>query len=307
MKNTKIEWAHHTVNFWWGCTKVSPACAFCYAEAMARIWRQNEVQWGPGGGRWLRHEKAGRDLHALAKAAHKAGRRERVFINSMSDTFEDHPALTEAREHLFTRLEEVGHALDCLLLTKRPENVLRMVPAVWLLDWPAHVWIGTTVESQKYADERIPLLLDIPAKVRFLSMEPLLGEVRPALKCTRDTNGDGNCDRHPDGCPRIHQVIVGGESGPHARPMHIDWVRSIRDQCKAAGVAFFFKQFGEWLPCHRGDGQIWCETPVGARSPKNPDLWEWSDGRGFSARVGKHAAGRLLDGVEHNGFPGGAS
>jgi protein gp37 len=366
MKYTKIEWAHHTVNYWWGCTKVSPACFFCYAEAMAKIWRQKDVQWGPGGARWLRHGKAGKELFRLAVAAKTAGQRHRVFINSMSDTFEDHPSLTEARELLFVDLEEVGHSLDCLLLTKRPENVLRMVPRGWLTQWPSHVWIGTTVEDQQRADQRIPELLKIPARVRFLSCEPLLGPVdldqwiKPWLYC-------GHCgdsyevsdaipdpDGHPHGadkCARcgeegfmtswngddgkrraeaaehrenddyglgIHWVICGGESGPGARPMHPNWARSLRDQCKAAGVPFLFKQWGEHVPwefdesefnnvCGSQHGkELWHDAAP--RDPCNlPSGWDafWFEEGDLTLvqRVGKSAAGRLLDGIEHNDFP----
>ena len=125
--------------------------------------------------------------------------------------------------------------------------------------WPVNAWAGTTIENQEWADRRIPALLQVPAPVRFLSCEPLLGAL------TLDLTG-------------IHWVIAGGESGPGARPSHPDWFRSLRDQCAAAGVPFHFKQWGEF-------------APVG-------------DGRGVNvARVGKAAAGRLLDGIEHNDYP----
>lgn len=235
--------------------------------------------------------------------------------------------------------------LDWLLLTKRPENwsnriceamvfldrntpqacnleaalanptkYTRSPVALWVADWlegkqRSNVWIGTTVENQEMADARIPALLEIPAKVRFLSCEPLLEPVAlplnshkfcPDCKGTR-WSGDigpgiaGNCEYSPcDSAPAsgIDWVICGGESGHDARAMHPAWARSLRDQCKAAGVPFFFKQWGEWKPTqYGGDGSAefqWAE---------HGESWQWM------CKVGKKASGRLLDGVEHNEFP----
>ncbi len=208
--------------------------------------------------------------------------------------------LQDVRDQVFALIEQTPH-LDWLLLTKRPQNVLRMVPEKWKAGFPANVWIGATVENQARADERIPQLLNIPATVRFLSCEPLLGPVdlgwpiagAPAhfWKGGKPTEND-----------RIHWVICGGESGPGARPMHPDWARSLRDQCSAAGVPFFFKQWGEWLyPPDIGlsfddfpkaeRGQVW--TSTGPTSRKGYDL----------VRVGKKKAGRELDGRTHDEFP----
>jgi len=150
---------------------------------------------------------------------------------SMGDVFEYHPALSNERAALWPLIESTP-ALDWLLLTKRPENILQMVPQSWLTgQWPGHVWIGTSVEDQQRAEARIPELLQVPARVRFLSLEPLL-EPLDLSKWLPP---------HPMECG-IHWVIVGGESGPMHRPMDLAWARKIRDQCKAAGVAFFFKQ-----------------------------------------------------------------
>jgi protein gp37 len=228
-QDTLIEWAHHSVNFWWGCTKVSPACEKCYAETMAKLFSRGKATWGPNGARWIRHENARRDLYKLDKRAWKRGVRERVFINSMSDTFEDREDLNEAREMLWGACQFVSN-LDILLLTKRPENVNRMVPKAWLTDWPAHVWIGTTVEDQARAEQRMPELVEIPAKVKFISYEPACGPL--------------DMDYWFVDClvPQIQWVICGCESGGKRRAMPVEWAESIAFQCAVAKVAFFMKQ-----------------------------------------------------------------
>lgn len=190
--------------------------------------------------------------------------------------------------------------LDWLLLTKRPENILRMTAG--LFDpWPAHVWIGTTVENQGQADRRIPELLKVPAAVRFLSCEPLLGPVDLGRSCcigrVRALDDVGLSARLASDVEAtfsildgLNWVIVGGESGPDARPMHPDWARSLRDQCQAAGVPFFFKQWGEWIHPHPKELHL---------SPAPLTEWE-----GLTIqRVGKKAAGRLLDGRTWDEFP----
>lgn len=295
--NTAIEWADHTFNPWWGCTKVSPACDHCYAEALARrtgsghLWqgerrRTSIVNWQLPL-RWNRQaEREGRRLH--------------VFCASMADVF-DNQVPDEWRDDLWRLIEATPH-LDWLLLTKRPQNIFKMRPVSFADDppfppWPwPNVWLGTTVENQEEADRRIPHLLSIPAAVRFLSCEPLLGPVE--LQCVRDDPtlcGLDVIERRPDKAS-IDWVIAGGESGPGARPSHPDWFRSLRDQCAAADVPFFFKQWGEW-----GD-----EDDAFARDAI-PDrdglrIHDFGDGR-CSPRIGKRAAGRLLDGREHNAFP----
>lgn len=303
MKNTKIEWAHHTVNFWWGCTKVSPACAHCYAETLAKMWSKGRATWGESGQRWLRVGQATRELLKLDKAAGKRGVRERVFINSMSDTFEDRRDLDGARLVLFAMAPCVPN-LDLLLLTKRPVRVRNLVPPAWLQEWPRNVWIGTTVENQAAAEDRLPALLDVPARVRFLSCEPLLGplEIEEYLEDLVDGG-------YVPGSAPIHWVIAGGESGGAARPMHPDWARSLRDQCRAAGVPFFFKQWGEWAPGEQAGGRNRLRTATwfdGWRFGTETLKQSWGrhrDDRPDLYRIGKAAAGRLLDGVEHSGVP----
>jgi hypothetical protein len=240
--------------------------------------------------------------------------------------------------------------LDWLLLTKRPEEIMRRVPAMWIhgVGFPQNVWVGCTVEDQKRADERIPHLLDVPARVRFLSMEPLLGPVDltrvdafrsppwPAsLPGERKTyldvlRGEGlrpsnlgvSIETHTT---QISWVIAGGESGRRARPSHPDWFRALRDQCAAAGVPFLFKQWGNWAPGediernrtdwtgmheqHAEDGgapkHSWPDAPVRetARRLGKGEISGGVVGDTEVLRVGKHVAGRLLDGVQHDGLP----
>jgi len=226
-ENSKIEWTDHTFNPWIGCTKVSPGCDHCYAETWdARGLQQRESRWGPHASRTRTSPANWRKPLAWNRAAEKAGKRARVFCASLADVFDNHASIKlEWRDDLYKLIEATPH-LDWLLLTKRPQNVARFVPG-WMTpnSWPANIWLGTTVENQTEADRRTAHLARIPAQVRFLSCEPLLGRITPNL--------DG-----------IHWVICGGESGPGARVRDgfEDAARSLRDQCGAAGVAFFMKQ-----------------------------------------------------------------
>jgi protein gp37 len=277
-ENSKIEWTHHTVNFWWGCTKVSPACVNCYAERTdARFNGQLASHWGPDAPRLIRIEAAIKEALRYERRAAKEGRRFRVFTNSMSDFFEDRSDLDKARRVALDTMRQTPH-LDWIILTKRPEMVMEMLQRArhdagislgfpdWLDDWlegkaPANVWLGTTVEDQARADRRIPALLQVPAAVRFLSCEPLLGAVdlfkvpRPDVAYFRAMGITGciSPKDEPDdftwGMKQgIDWVICGGESGPNARPMHPDWARGLRDQCAAAGVPFFMKQMTKRAP-----------------------------------------------------------
>lgn len=333
MKNTKIEWTDHTFNPWIGCTKVSPGCANCYAESQDLRWGHDS--WGQGkprrrtsAGNWKQPLAWNRAVHQRVLSAmhqvrhfgddHYKADRPRVFCASLADWL-DHEVQTAWRVDLLALIEATQN-LDWLLLTKRPESWnARLHEAMGAgsslaLRWlngtpPANVWIGTTVEDQQHADERIPHLLRVPARVRFLSCEPLLGPVdlRPHIGLI---GGAARDLAVVQGIPLIHWVICGGESGPKARPMHPDWARSLRDQCAAAGVPFFFKQWGEWTPGEnltRG-GRLRTATLFA-------DSWDYStqtdkqsenchvDDSPDLYHVGKHAAGRLLDGREHNEFP----
>jgi protein gp37 len=295
-ENSNIEWTHHTFNPWIGCQKVSPGCDHCYAETWdARGLQQRESRWGAHAARTRTSPANWRKPLAWDKAAAASGVRHRVFCASLADVFDNHwSILPEWRADLWRLIAATPH-LDWLLLTKRPQNIDKMLPHAWNGGWP-NVWLGTTVENQTEADRRTPHLLAIPAAVRFLSVEPMLGPVD--LTSLNDKNGTHEyscleCDVDPvDDEWRgatINWVICGGESGPGARPMHPDWARALRDQCNAAGVPFFFKQWGE----HEAD-QI---GPEDLRSIHYPP------GHVIFRKVGKKAAGRLLDGREWNEMP----
>lgn len=345
-ENSKIEWTDHTFNPWEGCQKVGPGCDHCYAETRnARFAGGVAVNWGPGAPRrrtsdanW-RKPLAWNARHAEFFAEH--GRRQRVFCASLADVF-DNAVSEEWRDDLWRLIEQTPN-LDWLLLTKRIGNVDNMLPVPFDFDrlYP-NVWLGATIVNQAEADRDIPKLLTVPARVRFLSMEPLLGHVDllkwldPFTCADCGFHGSEN-DAGPDGCCEcgesfgngercqncgtddqsakrscpdcgshrsfeqdsgfkfdgerklIDWVIAGGESGPGARPMHPDWARSLRDQCAAAGVPFLFKQWGEWLGA--GQDGDYDHEPIELNASDEP------------ARVGKKAAGRLLDGQQHDGFP----
>ena len=273
---TKIEWAHHTYNPCIGCTRLSPACDHCFAAdwagryGQAHLWegerRQTSAQ--------TRHQPFKWNREAIA-----AGERRRVFCGSLMD-FADNQIPSRWRDDAW-HVMAMCQALDWMVLSKRPQNYGKMLPGTpigapqWRDGWP-HVWLGTTVEDRKRL-VNVDHLRAVPAAVRFLSIEPLLEDLGEL-----DLTG-------------IHLVIVGGESGHHARPMHPGWVRSIRDQCLEQGVAFFFKQWGEHRPLTDAERGTACgATFIGS---------DRYDRDAYVLRVGKKAAGRLLDGREHNDMP----
>ncbi len=241
-KDSKISWTDSTFNPWWGCTKISEGCFNCYAATFAK---RTGLEWGPKADRRFFTDKHWGEPVKWNLAAAKAGKQNRVFCSSMADVFEDRFQLDSHRSRLF-RLIHLTPYLDWLLLTKRPENVVRMLPPDWNLNCQPNVWFGTSVENQYAAQKRIPELLAIKAAVRFLSVEPMLGpiDLSPYLINATDLGQDHQFSDRMGVHGRIHWVICGGESGPGARPMDLAWARSLRDQCKAAGVAFFFKQLG---------------------------------------------------------------
>lgn len=286
-ENSKIEWTDHTFNPWTGCTKVSPGCDHCYAESWAK--RSGTVRWGAGEPRRRTTEANWRLPLKWNAQAESEGRRFRVFCSSLADVF-DNAVPPEWRRDLFDLISDTP-CLDWLLLTKRIGNAPAMIDAAasaGALLPTFNVWLGATVVNQEEADRDIPKLLQEQARVRFLSIEPMLGPIDlvPYIHCDV-----GNA---------IDWIICGGESGPGARPMHPDWARSLRDQCKAAGVPFLFKQWGEHAPTTRTMAE------VAASKQKHvvvPFSEKWAFPAGIVDRVGKKAAGRLLDGVQHDGFP----
>jgi protein gp37 len=226
---TSIAWTDHTFNPWWGCEKVSEACKFCYAEREAH--RFGHQVWGKGADRRTFSTKHWMRPHAWDIAAKAAGVRRRVFCASMADVFEAREDLDGERRKLWDLIESTS-GLDWLLLTKRPENIGRMVPADWLRQPRPNVWYGTTVENQATADKRIPELLMLPGPVRFLSCEPLLEPINLFEYLT------------PVRPRRIDWVIAGGESGPRPRLLDQAWIEDLMEQARAGGAAMFVKQLG---------------------------------------------------------------
>ena len=281
-ENTTSEWATHTFNAWEGCTKVSPGCANCYAEARNRRFGGGVSRnWGPDAPRRLTAVSTWLQVERWNRLAAGAAERPRVFVNSLSDWLD-----AEVDPVWLGKLLDVARRcehLDFLLLTKRPHRwrvrvqaahdaLCASIPAlgVWLSEWldgspRRNVWVGTTVEDQRRMLQRHRDLMIIPSPVHFWSAEPLLTALDVKAAWT------------DHGAPQW--VIVGGESGYKARSMHPNWVRSLRDECAAAGVPFLFKQWGEWAP-----GNLLLD---------GADVY----------RAGKKVSGRLLDGVEHNEFP----
>lgn len=274
-KNSHIEWTHHTFNPWWGCIKVSAACDNCYAELWAK--RMGHQLWGRDSSRRFFGETHWREPVIWNQEASQTGRRERVFCASMADVFERRAELNNERVKLWSLIENTPN-LDWLLLTKRPQNIHKIAP--WGQDWPANVWVGTTVENQGEAEKRLPALLKIPAAVRFLSCEPLLGPLNLREWFSRD-------DFYP-----IDWIIAGGESGPGSRPMHPDWVLSLLAQCQGSNVPFHFKQWGQWVPAELVDEV----TPARVMEFANERAVEM-------VRLSKKLAGRTLEGTTWDGVP----
>jgi protein gp37 len=275
-KATKIEWTDHTFNPWWGCERVSPACKHCYAETWAHrlgldLWSKNSARRPMSDAYW-------RQPLSWNKAASDARRQMRVFCASMSDVFEDRAELDLIRLRLWDLIYRTPH-LDWLLLTKRPENITRLTP--WTSRWPRNIWLGATVENQRWAEKRIPHLLQHPAAVLFLSCEPLLGPVNLSPWLGRKNTGPG-----------IDWIIAGGESGHHARVMNPQWLRGLRDQCTRNGVAFHFKQWGNWRPHD--------DEHVGHRVRQ---LRDSEVGIVTMVNLGKKRSGRNLDGREWDELP----
>jgi protein gp37 len=258
-KNTEISWTNRiltngtiikgaTFNPWWGCFKVSEECKHCYAADIATHYGYKDT-WGPASTSTRRFFGDAHWQEPLSwnRQAERAGHRHSVFCASMADVYENNPILIPHRERLW-QLIETTPWLNWLILTKRPENILAMSP--WHV-WPDNIWLGTSVGLQSRAEERIPHLLQVPTAVRFLSCEPLLGQL----------------DLSP-WLSEIQWVICGGESGNSARPMNLDWARQLHLQCSEARVPFFFKQVGGRY--HNSGGSLLDGQHSRAMPPESP-------------------------------------
>ncbi|MBM9499720.1 phage Gp37/Gp68 family protein [Leptospira sp. 201903071] len=300
MKNSKIEWTDHTWNPVTGCTKVSAGCKNCYAETLSK---RKFGEWA------IRDFSKVEFKNKKLKDPFSIRKPSKIFVNSMSDLFhKDVPdsfidkvfavialnpqhtfqILTKRSERMLEymnrefRASEIGEAAHTFVeMNFQYKNVKMPAESMkdsWKgsVDWPLpNVWLGVSIEDQKTANERIPDLIRIPAAIRFLSCEPLLGKV--------------DLDLNPK---YIHWVIAGGESGPNARPVHPEWITNLRDQCLEADVSFFFKQWGEWAP------NCLCKNEKPCREMDRP-----SGRPGVMFRCGKKESGALLDGVEWKQFP----
>lgn len=266
MKFTRISWAHHTHNPWRGCSKVSEGCRHCFAESQGDRF-DYMPEWGPGRPRIRSSESTRNQPRRWDKEAAEEGRRARVFCGSLCDVF-DPEVDCDWRKRLF-RLIEFTPNLDWQLLTKRPHLIQRQLEEIgyWEKLPMPNVWIGVSAEDQKSFDQRWPILREIPAKVRFMSCEPLLG----SIVLPDDAKG------------KLHWLICGGETTLQrdvARAMNPDWARFLRDQCADKGIAYFFKQHGNRVPRAEGS-QPWI---------------------GKGAKYYKEHT-NLLDGMSHHAFP----
>lgn len=333
---TGIEWTDAAWNPVTGCTKVSAGCKHCYAE---REWPR--LQHLPA--------YAGRAFTDVVPHANRLEqplrwrRPRRIFVNSMSDLF--HPDVPEGFIDKVFAVMAIAQQHTFQILTKRPDRMRAYLSygaraeivgieaeALSGLDrhtesmsqrWTfplSNVWLGVSVEDQATVDERIPLLLQTPATVRWISAEPLLGPVSLPFERIGHWNALAIKSNQPWSTTRLHWVVVGGESGPQARPMHPAWARGLRDQCAAAGVPFLFKQWGEWAPRSECYHTL---TSGKAAADIDPSATKWpcirltgtgNNGRNlanscdgddcYMQKVGKKLAGRLLDGALHDGYPG---
>jgi len=315
MNKSNIEWTDFTWNPVSGCDKVSPGCKFCYAEAVSRRWGRPFL-----GEVILNHHKL---MEPLRKKKHG-----RCFVNSMSDLFhKDVPF--DFIDQVFA-IMVLQWRIDFQILTKRAERMAEYFSAgreelvdrwaeatytmalsdekddsdapscsvnnMCLAEWPRkNIWLGVSCEDQKHANERIPLLMKVPSAVRFVSAEPLLGPIN--FQAVPVKSGEYE---------EIHWVIVGGESGPKARPMHPDWARRIREQCQRTKVPFFFKQWGQWAPINRDfllrDPEQW-KAVYRDGFQSNTHLVREGEYPAIMLKSNKHENGHVLDGQIHQAFP----
>lgn len=296
-ETSSIEWTDATINFWWGCTAVGPGCDGCYAEAWA--YRTGHRVFGQGMPR-RKIKNAEMECYKLHDKAdvfeQRNGRPRRVFMSSMCDIFDNEVPDAWRNQALITA--ERCFRLEIQMLTKRISNVPKLVPDSWKRKWPRHIGLMVTVVNQEEADRDIPRIIRLKKEYGIpwigLSVEPLLGpiDLTPYLK-------------------DLDWVIVGGETGHHARPMHPAWACSVRDQCAEFGVAFFFKQWGEYSlgPVFRrkvktvvlgASGRVFDNTQHALEEHLRTGVLE---DLAVMRRLGKKHTGRRLDGRIHEEYP----
>lgn len=289
--------------------KVSPGCKNCYAETLDNRYNHENPHWGPNSSRKPMSEKYWQQPLKWDKEAAAKGVKAKVFCASMADVFEGHADTLPHLKRLFGVIKQTPN-LIWQLLTKRPENINSLIAFDFPDGLPENVWIGTSVENQEEAQRRILKLMRVSAKFLFLSCEPLLGPLDITNKGIN--NGYSIPTTFKDGIGiewtdpgnnfiGVDWVIVGGESGHGARPMHPEWVRSLRDQCQSAGVSFFFKQWGEWVSEFHPETKTDYHTPSDVFVKLTEDKQDYTGEYMF--KVGKKKSGRLLDGREWNEMP----
>ena len=345
-----IGWTDATVNFWWGCTKVGPGCDHCYAEKW-NGFRGNK-QWGPGAPRrWIKGSTAlirklqrGHDAFLAEHMRHR-----RVFMHSMSDFF-DNEVDPNWRAQALCEIEEAPD-LDIQIVTKRVSNVEKMMPPRMLAFWPRHIGLMITVCNQAEWNRDVPRLCALKAKFDIpwigISMEPMLGPIHtrcaPITDELRRAASFAGKDEFFDPChPRLRYsidwIIVGGESGRDARPMHPEWVRKVRDSLRVfdSSAKFFFKQWGEWAPISQVETEAYESLYVSNRRAREgedqnaldeiygrrctveklclhvdgnhapiaaPNAWDRSASPMLAFKAGKKRSGDMLDGKHHRDFP----
>lgn len=319
-ENSKIGWCDHTVNLWWGCYEVHNGCDNCYAKQLANRYHGPHVLWQQDGPR-MAIKSAFNDIRRYQKMAAAAGVRYYIFMNSMSDIFEksmpvvdfkhelmlndkdDYLYTGEIRQKFFDIVDYCPN-LIFLLLTKRPSNIRKMIPEKWLKEPRRNVMYGTSIVDQPTADTLIPQLLNVPGW-HFFSMEPLVGPVDLTIKNLYRELSPGIW-ANKSAVEEVDWVIVGGESGSMAsRPMNSAWVESLKDQVDGTGTAFFFKQWGNWLPLKRGefidyaaDGSnrtFYFDKSISHRFTRSNDqMFYYTD---------NHNEDALLDGKQLKAFP----
>ncbi len=301
---TKIEWCEESWNPVTGCTKISEGCKNCYAEKMAKRLAGRFGYPKDNPFKVTFHENKLLEPTKWRKSHH-------IFVCSMGDLF--HPDVIDKQiDTIFRMMTHPMGGMNhhtYLILTKRPERILKSHYENFK-HWK-NIWLGVSVENQKTADKRIPILLKIPAKVRFVSVEPMLERIELREYLGMYKEAETITVKHVSDMPsefqqytrkgrdwvkhcgnKLDWLIAGGESGQHARPMHPDWVRKVRDNCLQTGTPFFFKQWGEWIQS---------EEPQEVYSKK--DGFQTLPVKECFIKIGKKKAGRLLNGREWNQYP----